>query len=77
MTEQLKDPEFKPVWKNRRRVIFATLIFCALTIIWLTLFGEDTRLSETIAQFAFIAGMGVVGSYCFSATWEDVTKLRK
>lgn len=71
------DPEFRPKWENRRKVIFANLLFSAAVIAYMTLFGEDTRLSETIVQFAFINAMGTVGSYAFSATWEDVTRLRK
>jgi hypothetical protein len=71
------DEQYKPIWKNRRRVIFTTLIFCAAIITYLTGWGEDNRLNETIVQFSFILGMAVVGSYVFGSAWEDVTKLRK
>lgn len=72
-----KDPEFRPKWENRRRVIFATLAFCAGAIIYLIGWGEDTRLNETIAQFAWIAALSVIGAYVFGSAWEDVTRLRK
>lgn len=67
----MADSEFKPSWKNRRRVIFLTLAFCAAVIGYLTLWGEDTALNETIAQFSFITAFCVIGSYVFGAAWED------
>lgn len=71
------DPEFRPKWENRRRTLFATLVFCAGIIVYIVGWGEDNRLNETIIQFAFITGGGVLGSYIFGACWEDVTRLRK
>lgn len=73
----MSDPEFKPVWKNRRRVIFLTLLFFACIIGFITGWGEDTRLNETIIQFAFIGKLSIIGCYVFGAAWEDVTRLRK
>lgn len=66
------DKAYKPTWENRRRTIFATLLFCAGVIIYLTGWGEDTRLNETIAEFAFILAGTTAGSYIFGATWESV-----
>lgn len=71
------DDEFKPVWKNRRLVIFLSLLFSAAVIVYVMVWGEDTRVNETIIQFAFIFGGAIIGAYVFNATWEDVTKLRK
>ena len=73
----MNDPEFRPVWENRRRVIFISLAFCAGIITYLTGWGADTRLNETLAQFSFIAALSIAGSYIFGAAWEDVTRLRK
>jgi hypothetical protein len=61
-----------PTWQNRRRTLFTTLIFCAFVICYVMINGEDTRLNETLAQFAFITGASVVGSYIFGATWESI-----
>jgi len=69
--------QIKPDWRRRRAIIHLTLIFCAVVVAYLTGWGEDTRLHETIIQFAFITAGGVIGSYVFGATWEDVTRLRK
>lgn len=71
------DEEYKPKWENRQKVIFGSLIFCACVVIYLLIFGEDTKLHETIATWAFILAGGVIGTYVFGATWEDVTKLRR
>ena len=73
----MSDPEFRPKWENRRRTIFATLVFCAGLVIYIAGWGEDTRLNETIVQFAFITAGAIIGAYVFGAAWEDVTRLRK
>ena len=59
-------------WRVRRRIIYATLIMCAGEIIYLTGWGSDTRLNETIVQGAFLLAGSVIGAYVFSASWEDV-----
>lgn len=77
MTEHILKSEYRPVWENRRKVIFLSLLFSAAVILYVMVFGEDTKLNETIIQFSYIFGGSVVGSYVFGSTWEDVTKLRK
>ena len=62
---------YKPVWKNRRRVIFLALLFCAALIGYLAVEGTDTRLNETIAVGAFFLAGAVIGSYVFGAAWDD------
>lgn len=60
-----------PDWKIRRRVVNATLIFCALVIMYLLVYGSDTNLNNTIANgILFLAG-SVVGCYVFGETWSD------
>jgi len=71
------DEEYKPKWENRQKVIFGSLIFCACIIVFLLIWGNDSRLHETIATWAFILSGMVIGSYVFGAAWEDVTKLKK
>lgn len=69
--------ENKPSWKNRRRVIFYSLMFCAL--VWIYVLGSPLLgiiLVEKIAEVAltmtaFLAG-SVIGSYVFGAVWSDV-----
>ena len=64
----------EPSWKNRRRVIFGTLIFCASVIAFVLFKGEDTTIADTAITMAFITAGSVVGSYVFGATYQDVHK---
>jgi hypothetical protein len=61
----------RPSWRIRRTVIVATLIFCAVEIAYLTIWGKDTRLSETIANGLVILAGSVIGAYIFGAAWDD------
>lgn len=63
-------------WRMRRRIIIATLIFCALEAGYITIFGTDTRLNETIVNAAYLLAGSVIASYVFGAVWED-TKIPK
>lgn len=58
-------------WRNRRLIIRTTLVFCAVEIIYITLFGKDNSLNESIATGAFVLAGSVIGSYVFGATWDD------
>ena len=82
--ELLKDPEFRPKWKYRRRVIFGTLILCGVLItliIVVPLFAslEPTyELKDSVADvlsaalyvLAFTA-VAVIGSYVFGSAFES------
>lgn len=70
--ENRDDKKDKPVWKNRRRVIFGSLIFCAATVAFVLWKGEDTRIGETAITMAFIMASSVVGGYVFGASWENI-----
>lgn len=61
-------------WKIRRRIINATLVFCASGIVYLLAYGEDTRLNETVASGLLLLAGSTVGSYLFGATWDDKGK---
>ncbi|AMS41144.1 hypothetical protein [Aminobacter aminovorans] len=69
----------KPSWKMRRRIIIATLLFCAGEIVYLTIWGQDTDLAATIANGVLILAGSVIGSYVFGAVWDDrnVMAMRK
>lgn len=58
-------------WQFRRTIIIMSLVFCATIITYLTLYGEDTRLNETLAIGAFGLGISVIGSAVFGAVWDD------
>ncbi len=63
-------------WRVRRRIIHATLAFCAAQIAYLTFWGADTRLNETLAVGAYALVGSVIGAYVFGAAWEDISMRR-
>ncbi|MBT8449209.1 MAG: hypothetical protein KJO69_05940 [Gammaproteobacteria bacterium] len=62
-------------WKNRRRVIFSTLVYCAAMVTYLAIWGEDTSLHQDIASGLILLTASVVGSYVFGAIWDDKRKV--
>lgn len=60
-------------WRIRRRIIIATLLFCASILTYLTGWGQDTKLAETLATGAFLLMGSTIGSYVFGAVWQDVS----
>ena len=75
-TGPAKDRKPRETWRVRRRIIHATLLFCAGQLSYLTFFGADTRLNETLATGAFALMGSVVGAYVFGAAWEDISAKR-
>jgi hypothetical protein len=58
-------------WTRRRRIINATLVYCAVVVVWLTERHPDSALvSQVVLGLIALAG-GVIGSYVFGATWDD------
>lgn len=66
----------RPSWRIRRRIIVATLAFCAGVILWLLWRGEDSRLNQDIANGVLLLGGSVIGAYVFGATWDDMNVMR-
>ncbi|OOY22483.1 hypothetical protein BMI91_19570 [Thioclava sediminum] len=58
-------------WKNRRRVIFASLLFCAVFVAFVILRGHDDALNQAALLYLTSFAGGVVGSYVFGAAWEN------
>jgi hypothetical protein len=73
----MTDSEYRPVWENRRKVIFGSLYFCALVEIMLLAmawFGvESSAMLVTIAGANKFLATAVIGSYVWGATWEDIS----
>lgn len=61
----------RPSWKIRRRIILATLAFCAVCTVYLMVWGRDTAVNETIALGLVGLAISTVGSYVFGAVWDD------
>ena len=70
--EDREDGEFKPSWKNRRRVIFGALFFCAGVVLYVLWEGTDSRVNETAITMSFFLAGSIIGSYVFSSTWESI-----
>ena len=66
----MRDPEGFS-WANRRRVVWATLLFCAGVMVYSLGWGRDTALFETAVTMSFLTGTATVGSYAFGAAWEN------
>lgn len=58
-------------WQFRRTVIIISLVFCATVITYLTIYGDDTRLHESIANGTLLLAGTIIGSYVFGAVWDD------
>ena len=63
-------------WAVRRRIIFSFLILCAAQLVYLTIWGEDSRLNETLALGAYALIGSMIGAYVFGAVWEDTSLKR-
>lgn len=59
-------------WRRRRRVVFATLVFCAGAIVYLMVRGDpDSRLHETIANGLVLTAASVVLGYLGFPVLDD------
>lgn len=63
-------------WKLRRRFMFAVSGFCMLVIGYILFRNLDTGPADTAMTMAFFTLGGIVGTYVFGATWEDVATKR-
>ena len=63
----------RPSWSNRRKVVFATLFFCAFCVAYIMFDGNDSRLFETIVVSSFTLAGAVIGYYVAGAVWSDVS----
>mgnify|MGYP000963988304 CR=1 FL=1 len=61
-------------WKNRRKVIFGSLLYSAGALTFLMGWGEDTRLNQDIATGLLLLDAAVIGSDVFGAVWDDSRK---
>lgn len=71
MEEALPRPSLRPSWRIRRRIVLATLLFCAGEVVYLTVWGRDTGVHETLANGVLILAGSVIGAYVFGAVWDD------
>lgn len=65
------DKQWAAPWAIRRRLIITTLLFCAVEIIYLTVWGRDTELHQTISASLILLAGSTLGSYVFGAAWDN------
>ena len=58
-------------WKKRRRIIHATLVFCAVHVSWLTFGAADTVLHQQLAYALVGLAVTTIGFYVGGAVWDD------
>lgn len=67
-------------WENRRKIIFLTLLFCGVAVMYLIVRGEDSTLNCTLASGICLLAAGTINSYIFGSAYDDYalrTKLGK
>lgn len=65
------DHKASPDWAVRRRIIILSLIWIAVLVTYLAIWGRPIALSDTaVTNLLWIFG-GIVGSYVFGAVWES------
>lgn len=61
----------KPSWKIRRRIVIATLTFCAFCVAWIMIRGDQRSVLEVIVMCAFGLAGSTIGAYVFGSVWDD------
>lgn len=65
-------------WRIRRRFMFVVSAFCMWAVAYVLWKDLSSGPADTAVTMAFLTLLGIVGSYVFGATWEDIsmTKIR-
>ena len=58
-------------WFWRRWAVFSSLAICDALLIYLTVFGPDTRLNQDIANGALLLIAAIVNGYVFGGVVDD------
>lgn len=64
-------------WRYRRLVVFATILFSMAHLTYLLVYGQDTRLNDTMAFGHFGLLASTIGFYVAGATWHDTTLMKQ
>lgn len=67
----------RPSWKIRKRIVIATLIFCAFCVLWIMMRGDERSVLEVIVMCAFGLAGSTIGAYVFGAVWDDRNVMRE
>lgn len=58
-------------WYWRRWAIFSSLAVCDIVILYITVFGSDTRLNQDIANGSLLLIAALVNGYVAGGAWDD------
>lgn len=61
-------------WKHRRRIVYGSLTFCAVSLSYLMVWGDDTALHREIANTIGLGALGVIATYLGGAVADDKFK---
>lgn len=63
-------------WVRRRRIVYASLAFCAAIVAYLTMWGEDGMLTTTIITSVAAYATLCANAYILGAAWQDTTEIK-
>jgi hypothetical protein len=61
-------------WLWRRWAVFSSLALCDICIVYLIVFGDDTRLNQDIANGLILLIGAIVNGYVFGGILDDRNK---
>lgn len=59
-------------WRTRRRFMFAVALFNCACVAYVLGAGQDTRVAESVIEYAMGCNTLIVGGYCFARVMQDV-----
>jgi hypothetical protein len=66
--------QFERSWLWRRLAVFSSLAVCDISILYLVIYGVDTRLNETLANGVLLLMAAIVNGYVFAGMLDDKNK---
>lgn len=68
---------YLPTRSTRRKIVYATLMFCAALITFIVYEGKpDNSLHSSALGWAFTTALAVIGAYVFGAVWDNSNVLK-
>lgn len=61
-------------WLWRRWAIFSSLAVCDAVILYISVFGSDTRVNESLVNGAFLTIAALANGYIFGGALDDRNK---
>lgn len=58
-------------WRHRRRIIHASLIYCAGVVVWIIARGRESPMESQIAIALIGLATTIIVTYALGAVWDD------